>query len=303
MSKYLPATIDSIEEGRSKLLTQYETDFAFFNNLLDVQLKKINEVDTALQDILTRTSIFSATGVTLDVIGAVIDIYRGELSDDSFRQLILSRLSNNVSNGTPQDIMSAVKSFTNASSCKYWPYFPANYVLETNGLNISNSLEDSVKSLSPISVGYFAILSSRNDSVFRPAELNQLTGNLIDNNSSIIASYDGFEVKNIDVIYSQTEYEVHALNTSILPDVVEVTDTGEIYLVDNNINQFVDNLGNYIITGINLGWKEIVLNNNNSRLSEVYQYNDTNLPPSGVLQAALDWYYFNNVHLHKKLGV
>lgn len=277
MSNYIPAVIDSLEEGRAKLLTQYETNFEFFNNLLDVQLKKINEIDTALQDILTKTSIFSATGLTLDVLGAIIDEYRGGLSDNMFRQLILSRLSNNVSNGTPQDITSAVKSFTNASSCRYWPYFPANYVLETNGLSISESLEDNVKSLSPVSVGYFAILSSRNDNVFRPAELSQFYGNLIDNNSNNIACYDGIEVNDIEVIYSTTEYEVHPLNTSTLPDVVEITDTGEVYLVDNNINNIVDNLGNYIITGINLGWKDIVLSNTDSRLSEVYQYNTTNV--------------------------
>lgn len=273
---YIPKPTDNVVEGRGKLLTQYETDFLFFNNLMDTQLKKLNELDTALQDILTKTGIMTATGLTLDILGNIVDVYRDGLSDEPFRQIILTRLSSGASSGTPSEIMSAVKTFTSATSCKYWSYYPANFILETNGTKIAASLEESVKNISPVSVGYFAILSSRLDNVFRPAELSQLTGQFIDNNSKYITTYDGSETKKLDVIYSSTDYELSPLNTSILPDIVEVTDTGEVYLVDQLSGNFIDNIGNYIITGYNVGWKEIVLNSNSCRLSEVYQYATTN---------------------------
>lgn len=272
---YYPKPFDIPEDITDLTLYQYWDNSPLFNNLLTAQAKQLQLLQDTLQQMLTQVNIFDAVGIVLDDLGDVVQIPRlnGE-DDNTYRNRILSAISSKTGYGTPNDIISVSKSLTKASYCVYWEHYPANYVIEIDGTTITESFTANLKTISPAAVGKFAALSTMvNNVVLRPADLAYYLGNLIDNNINNIVSDSG---QNFQVFYSTAEnYDVAIYDTSYLPDVVEVLDAGDIFLVDNNQNFFITNNNDNIITGINPSYGDIVLASTDGCLAEVYQYATT----------------------------
>lgn len=274
MAEYFPKPLDIQEDIKSLGLYQY-WDSPLFVSLLDSQSKQLQVLQNTLQDMLTKVNIFDAEGLVLDDLGDVVQIPRLPSEDDNtYRNRILAAISSKTGYGTPNDIISVSKSLTRATYCVYWEHYPANYVIEVNGTNIVDTLTIDLKTISPAAVGKFAVISIMTDNVvFRPANLAYYVGDLVDNNDNNIMNDSGY---NLQVFYSTAEnYDIEVYDTSYLPDVVEVLDAGDIFLVDNNQNFFVTDLNDNVITGFNPSFGEITLTSTDGCLAEVYQYATT----------------------------
>ena len=274
MAEYFPKPFDVQEDIKSLGLYQY-WDSTLFVNLLDSQSKQLQILQNTLQDLLTKVNIFDAEGLVLDDLGDVVQIPRLPPEDDNtYRSRILAAISSKTGYGTPNDIISVSKSLTKATYCVYWEHYPANYVIEVNGVSITDTLTTDLKTISPAAVGKFAVLSVMIDNVvFRPANLAYYVGDLIDNNDNNITNDSG---QNFQVFYSTSEnYDIETYDTSYLPDVVEVLDSGDILLVDNNSNFFVTDLDENITTGFKPAFGELTLTSTEGCLAEVYQYATT----------------------------
>lgn len=272
---YFPKPFDIPEDITNLTLYQYWDTSPLFNSLLVAQAKQLQLIQDTLQQLLTEVNIFDAVGEILDDLGDVVQIPRVSNEDDNtYRGRILSAIGAKTGHGTPNDIISGSKSLTKASYCVYWEHHPANYVIEIDGTAITESFTANLKNLSPAAVGKFAALSVMvNNVVFRPADLSYYVGGLVDNNMNNIISDSG---QQFQVFYSTAEnYNIAAYNISYLPDVVEVFDAGDIYLIDNSRNFFITNNDDNIITGANPSYDDIVLTSTGGCLAEVYQYATT----------------------------
>ena len=272
---YFPKPFDIPEDITDLTLYQYWDTSPIFSSLLVAQAKQLQLIQDTLQQLLTEVNIFDAVGVVLDDLGDVVQIPRFSSEDDNtYRGRILSAIGAKTGYGTPNDIISGSKSLTKASYCVYWEHHPANYVIEIDGTAITESFTANLKTLSPAAVGKFAALSvMTNNVVFRPADLSYYVGGLVDNNIDSIISGSG---QQFQVFYSTAEnYDIVAYNISYLPDVVEVLDAGDIYLVDNDKNLFITDNNANIITGTNTSYGDIVLTTTDGCLAEVYQYATT----------------------------
>lgn len=273
--EYFPKPFNVQQDITQLSLYQYWDNSPTFNNLLSAQAKQLQLLQDTLQQILTEVNIFDAIGSVLDDLGDVVQITRQvNESDTIYRNRTLAAISAKTGYGTPNDIISVSKALTKSSYCVYWEHFPANYVIEIDGASISESFTNNLKTISPVSVGKFAALSVMvNNVVLRPADLAYYLGDLVDNNLNNISTDSG---SNLQVFYSTSEnYDVAVYDTSYLPDVVEVLDSGDIFLVDNNQSFFITNNNDNIITGINPSYGNITLSSTNGCLAEVYQYATT----------------------------
>ncbi len=75
------------------------------SKLLTALLTPVQDVENALQQLLTERSVDVAVGEQLDVLGRLVGQLRGGYEDDLFRRLIRARISVNRSKGTISDVL------------------------------------------------------------------------------------------------------------------------------------------------------------------------------------------------------
>ncbi len=73
--------------------------------LLTALLTPIQDVESALQQLLTERSVDTAVGDQLDVIGIIVGQQRLGMDDDDYRRVIRTRISVNRSKGTVSDVL------------------------------------------------------------------------------------------------------------------------------------------------------------------------------------------------------
>jgi len=81
--------------------------------LLTVLATPAQSLEQALYDLATKRSVYTATGATLDALGALIDQPRNGLGDSDYQRYILARVSTNESDGTAEDLITIAKLILN----------------------------------------------------------------------------------------------------------------------------------------------------------------------------------------------
>lgn len=79
--------------------------FAALNN-------RAQEVEVALQALLTERSVSTAIGTQLDQLGAIVGQIRGNATDDGYRLLIHARIKINNSSGTGPELLDVFSGLT-----------------------------------------------------------------------------------------------------------------------------------------------------------------------------------------------
>lgn len=77
--------------------------------LVDVFSQQVQELETALLQVLVDTRLANAFGVQLDVIGAIVGKDRSDDTDDRYRDILLAQISVNLSSGTIPEILAIVE--------------------------------------------------------------------------------------------------------------------------------------------------------------------------------------------------
>lgn len=112
--------------------------------LLTALTGTVQDVETALWQILTERSVDNATGVHLDAIGAVVGQDRGGLIDEDYRRFIRARIATNRSRGTIGDILRISRLVLNdpAAYLELDNQGAAAYVLRVNDVVITDDLAE-----------------------------------------------------------------------------------------------------------------------------------------------------------------
>jgi len=99
------ATIDHVAEAltRFQQTLQDQPNLATF---LTAHVAPIQDIEDALQDVLTERQVDTAIGDQLDMLGAIVGQPRDGLSDDDYRRYIRARIKTNRSRGTIPEIVS-----------------------------------------------------------------------------------------------------------------------------------------------------------------------------------------------------
>ena len=122
------------------------------------------EIQTQLNNLQFQRTLYTAVGVQLDGIGQIVGLARtiGQ-SDTDYREDIIFQIEANKSSGTPEEVIAALVFFTDADSVRYAEFYPAGYIMSTDGFVFPNNpseLVQAIQHLSPAGVAIDAILAS-----------------------------------------------------------------------------------------------------------------------------------------------
>lgn len=95
--------------------------------------EQVQELEAEWFDLIESLGIDTAYGFGLDLIGKEVQELRQGKNDTDYRNAILTKIFINNSSGTPEEVISATRQITGASSVYYSEQYPAGVVLEIIG--------------------------------------------------------------------------------------------------------------------------------------------------------------------------
>lgn len=139
-------------------------DLTNFQKLIKILCTPAQELQDVLWQLKNERWLATGIGQQLDEIGLILGLtrYPGE-SDDDFRERLQFQIFINISSGTPEDIIRALKFLTKASKIGFFDVFPAFFQLETDGLvfpNPASELNEAIFKISPAGVNYAPITAT-----------------------------------------------------------------------------------------------------------------------------------------------
>lgn len=149
-----------LEDAISRLLYQFQGK-AGVEGLIGAQAKQIQDMENAGFDFFSKMPLQTATGAVLDRWGFVLDEARLGNNDADYRARLFFRISRNISNGTPEELIQFFAELVQADSVQIFEVFPGVVVL--TAVNAQNPADPAVvraqlQQLTPagVRIGYLA---------------------------------------------------------------------------------------------------------------------------------------------------
>ncbi len=158
-------------------IPQQFNDSPLLHKLLGVFLKQVQELEDANIELdRVSTGLYDATGYQLDIIGKLIGRSRQSQADTQYRYSILTQISLNIGNGTPEDVIQYLSSVTRSTKTGYWEHYPASVIMESDG-NIPPDIANAVDNVTMAGVSVGGIIDTSGGICFRGVSLEQTYSN------------------------------------------------------------------------------------------------------------------------------
>lgn len=159
---------DHLERSLKRLISQYK-DSPNIESILRVYGPEIQQLENMFSDIFTKTIFLQSEGEQLDRIGLILNQPRQGLSDLDYKTVLIGKIAEYNSEGTPEDLINIYSILTDAQQIQYEEIYPANFRLHATNANPIGTLLQVSKSLErakPAGVGSSATVSTANPFVF-----------------------------------------------------------------------------------------------------------------------------------------
>lgn len=178
---------DQISLGLNRLLEQFK-DKPNIEAVLTSYLQQINDLEDTYESLLNERSIFTAVGVQLDLLGALVNEARLGRSDSVYRLAILTRIGINNSEGTPNQILSLLKNITGATKVNMWEHFPVSaiYYANVEFTGEEDCISNTLQIISPATSGNVVTLFDPNEDALILSEMVLTEFFMIDENDNLI---------------------------------------------------------------------------------------------------------------------
>lgn len=123
--------------------------------LLFINDPQLQEIQNTAMDLLRKYWLDTAEGTQLDVLGKYVFVERLDKTDDLYRRAISAQIGINVSTGTREAIINAIKALYNASQVTLTYIYPAKIGISENGDNIAftQDFKNTIEQIAPAGVG------------------------------------------------------------------------------------------------------------------------------------------------------
>ncbi len=88
-------------------------------------------VENDLFDLPLSMTLSSATDAALDKVGAIVDEPRLGLDDEAYRRFIRAKILVNMSEGSPEELLTIFRAITGSDDCRHFDMFPGGFTLVT----------------------------------------------------------------------------------------------------------------------------------------------------------------------------
>lgn len=117
-----------VSEAIDNLISQFK-DKPNFQAFVTSLVNQVQELEVALNDLITERTLETAVGEQLDGIGEILGEDRQGRNDDDYRTALRARILLNVGSGTPEEIVELVSYLTDDKSNELTEYFPAAFTI------------------------------------------------------------------------------------------------------------------------------------------------------------------------------
>jgi hypothetical protein len=228
-----------------KLTGQFE-DSPKLKGMVKAILDALTELENQGDALITERWIDTAIGKQLDGAGYIVGESRKGRDDEAYRKAIKFRVFVNISKGTPDDLVSAVKFLTSPTDCQYLESFPATAILFTNGMDVPSDIHDQLQTMAPVALSDVPVCVSFGEKPFRFGR-EALPGELFVNDQYLTAEGSDLQVTQSSVL--QNGATLGGVVPSELDVGIGYLDLGGPTLAVYNPNT-VTLLGDYKLTGV-----------------------------------------------------
>jgi hypothetical protein len=113
-----PGSVDHVYAAYSRLPQQFK-DKPNIVGLVTALVQPYQDLETALWDLFTKRTIYTAFGATLDAIGALVNQPRNGLGDADYQRFIAARVKANRSGGTPPNLIAICRLVVNNTAVTF----------------------------------------------------------------------------------------------------------------------------------------------------------------------------------------
>jgi hypothetical protein len=157
-----------LENAISRLLYQFQGKTGV-EGLIGAQAKQIQEMEDAGIDFLTKMPLQTSSGAVLDRWGIVLNEQRLGESDSDFRSRLFFKISRNISNGTPEELISFFAELLQADNVQISEIYPGQvWMAATGGTNPASpvSVRNQLQQLAPSGVKIGLLVAGFNEHPF-----------------------------------------------------------------------------------------------------------------------------------------
>lgn len=129
-----------IEAGKERLREQYK-NIPEILALIDSFVGGLQELENSIFDLFTSRTITLGVGYQLDQLGVLLDRSRNGRSDEDYRIILLAKIAQNISRGTPEDVIGVFKLLSKSNKVQLGDgkkgeiYLLADHVLTQDEIN------------------------------------------------------------------------------------------------------------------------------------------------------------------------
>lgn len=124
--------------------------------LIDAAVSEIQDAEVSASPLLTQRGLSTAYGDTLDIIGNIVGMPRGDRSDAAYRNAIEYQVTLNSSHGEPDTILVATQFYidkSDSTSVAYVEKPEAKFALWFDATPIPDNIYNDISRLRPAGVG------------------------------------------------------------------------------------------------------------------------------------------------------
>lgn len=151
-----------------RLIEQYRGKVRF-EGLVNSFVEQIQDIEDAAFAIPEETTIETASGEQLDLIGTIVVQPRLGFSDEVYRRLLRAKIGENTSKATPEDVITVTRLLTGATQAYYQELYPAGFSIAVNteiASDLVNFFYSRIDRVDPAAVRFEALIEYDADAPF-----------------------------------------------------------------------------------------------------------------------------------------
>lgn len=117
--------LNYVNEIKSRVLPYYTETHPSVISRYEIIGEQLQQVEQVFNRFLV-VSLQNAVGVGLDVMGKLLDVERGNLSDEEYRVVLRNRLALSRANGSRESVISLMSALTGGEHIRVFDHYPAS---------------------------------------------------------------------------------------------------------------------------------------------------------------------------------
>ena len=118
-----------VEEALANRIEQFK-DATNVGSMITSYVEQLQELEAALFQILTETTLDTSVGQQLDNLGAIVGEQRFGRSDDQYRTAIAARIQLNTTEGTLEQMIGLIRAIAGPVTVQIIETFPAGFIAQ-----------------------------------------------------------------------------------------------------------------------------------------------------------------------------